>query len=435
MISRLSYSMSLIKALYYNQSKVEQHQGSVLMVNKIIEPVDGIYNISLFYQSFLPYLWANNKTEKPVFHVSLNPHPGDKISDEDLKNIAKKYMEEMGYASQPYVVFKHTDIERHHLHIVSIGVDIFGKKISNLYCYRRSMEICRKLEEIFGLRPPAKKNKESKDMAFKPVNYKKTDLKNQISSVLRYLPELYLYGNLSEFNDLLYLFNLKAEEVKKNPELTLAPHYIYFVINPEGKNVSHPFTSTTLGEYASYSFIQQHFELSTEKMKAHPKKAYLKHHVEKAYGTTDYEADFKEYFLSLGINTLIKRNKEGSITGVSFIDHNSKVVWTLERLDLEPVLDLLNSKWEKKSRKIKKGLLQNEGKNAPEPYTVKQTKRPHKLFDFLYNDSKSIFNGENPQSKVIKDILNLFPLQGEIDLSELDFVNQLRKKRKKRISH
>ncbi|MDA4695405.1 hypothetical protein NY544_06870, partial [Enterobacter hormaechei] len=145
--------------------------------------------------------------------------------------------------------------------------------------------------------------------------------------------------------------------------------------------------------------------------------------------------DFKEYFLSLGINTLIKRNKEGSITGVSFIDHNSKVVWTLERLDLEPVLDLLNSKWEKKSRKIKKGLLQNEGKNAPEPYTVKQTKRPHKLFDFLYNDSKSIFNGENPQSHVVKDILNLFPLQGEIDLSELDFVNQLRKKRKKRISH
>ncbi|MDV3885974.1 hypothetical protein CMT90_03375 [Elizabethkingia anophelis] len=111
MISRLSYSMSLIKALYYNQSKVEQHQGSVLMVNKIIEPVDGIYNISLFYQSFLPYLWANNKTEKPVFHVSLNPHPGDKISDEDLKNIAKKYMEEMGYSSQPYVVFKHTDIQ------------------------------------------------------------------------------------------------------------------------------------------------------------------------------------------------------------------------------------------------------------------------------------------------------------------------------------
>jgi len=426
--------MSLIKALYYNQSKVEQHQGSVLLVNKIIEPVDGIYNITLFYKSFLPYLWANNKTEKPVFHVSLNPHPGDKISDEDLRNLAKKYMEDMGYGNQPYVVFKHTDIERHHLHIVSIGVDIMGKKISNVYCFRHSMKICRKLEEIFGLMPLIKKRKESKDMAFKPVNYKKTDLKSQISSVLRHLPELYLYGNLSEFNDLLYLFNLKAEEVKQNPELTLAPHYIYFVISPQGKNLSNPFTSNLLGKYASYTFIQKHFELSTEKMKAHPKKAYLHQHIEKASGITDYESDFKEYFLSLGINIVIKRNRDDSITGISFIDHKSKTVWSLERLGLELVIDLLNSKWEKKSRNIKKGLLQNEGKKPLEPYRVRQTKRPHKLFDFLYNDSKSIFIGENPKSYVVKDILNMFPLQGETDLSELDFVNQLRKRRKKRIS-
>ena len=45
------------------------------------------------------------RTKKTVFHCSLNPHPDEKLSDETLSQIAKEYMEALGYGKQPYIVF------------------------------------------------------------------------------------------------------------------------------------------------------------------------------------------------------------------------------------------------------------------------------------------------------------------------------------------
>ncbi len=55
--------------------------------------------------------------EKPVVHISLNPHPDDVLTDTELQDIAREYLEKLGFGNQPYLVFKHEDIDRHHLHI------------------------------------------------------------------------------------------------------------------------------------------------------------------------------------------------------------------------------------------------------------------------------------------------------------------------------
>lgn len=56
-------------------------------------------------------------------HISLNPHPDDVLTDMEMENIAREYLERMGYGNQPYMVYKHEDIDRHHMHIVTIRVD------------------------------------------------------------------------------------------------------------------------------------------------------------------------------------------------------------------------------------------------------------------------------------------------------------------------
>ena len=63
----------------------------------------------------MPYLEANRRTSNTVFHVSLNPSPEDKLTNEQLREIANEYMQKMGYGEQPYIVFKHKDIDRGHL--------------------------------------------------------------------------------------------------------------------------------------------------------------------------------------------------------------------------------------------------------------------------------------------------------------------------------
>ena len=96
-----------------------------------MEPADGHPTIQHCIRSFEPYLAANRRTEKPVIHISLNPHPDDVLTDEQLTAIGQEYMEKMGYGNQPYIIYRHEDIGRPHIHIVSLRIDEQGKKIKD----------------------------------------------------------------------------------------------------------------------------------------------------------------------------------------------------------------------------------------------------------------------------------------------------------------
>ena len=65
-------------------------------------------------------------------------------------------METLGYGKQPYIVFKHNDIAREHIHIVSLRVDSRGQKINERFEKRRSKKITYALEKRFGLFPSSK---------------------------------------------------------------------------------------------------------------------------------------------------------------------------------------------------------------------------------------------------------------------------------------
>ena len=73
--------------------------------------------------------------EKPVLHISLNPHPDDVLTDTELQDIAREYLEKLGYGNQPYLVVKHEDIDRHHLHIVTINVDEKGRRLNQDFLF------------------------------------------------------------------------------------------------------------------------------------------------------------------------------------------------------------------------------------------------------------------------------------------------------------
>ena len=165
MIAKIGKGSNMYGAILYNQQKVDKENGAVLLLNKIPDTVDGRYSVAYFNKCFEPYLSANIKTEKTVRHISLNPDPSDKVSDEQFAEMAKEYMERMGYGNQPYIVFKHTDIDRTHIHIVSTCVGIDGKKIPDDYDHPRSMAICRDLEQKYNM-PKATEKRKNKPIKF-----------------------------------------------------------------------------------------------------------------------------------------------------------------------------------------------------------------------------------------------------------------------------
>ncbi|MCU7618461.1 relaxase/mobilization nuclease domain-containing protein [Chryseobacterium sp. PBS4-4] len=429
MISKIGRSSNLYGALAYNNKKVENEKGKILMTNKMIETTDGQYTVSQLAHSFDSYLAANRNTEKYTLHISLNPDPKDEVSDESFIQMAEEYMQKLGYGDQPYVVFKHFDIDRTHIHIVTVVVDEMGKKISDRFEKRRSMEICRELENKYELVPATMKRVQKSDLIFHPVDYNAGDVKKQIASVIRHLQKYYQFRSLAEYNALLSLFNMTTEKVDGELQGQLQSGLLYFPLNEEGKKVGNPFKASLFGVDASLYALEKHFLKCRESLKDDILKSQLKSVIANIMESTFNENDFKNMLIRQGINTVIRRNNDGIMYGITFIDHRSKTVWNGSSLGKEFSSNAFTQKWKNKNVSIEKKLIleKNETVDRNKSFSA-PSEQPHLLFNFLETDQKRIQSDDG----VIESAGGLFLFHNEGDHEEQEFEHQIRKRRKRK---
>ena len=423
MIAKIGRSANLYGALAYNQLKVENENEQILFANKMIETASGHYSVAQLAQSFAPYLIANRNTEKHTLHISLNPDPNDKVSDDKFREMAEQYMREMGYGEQPFVVFKHTDIDRSHIHIVSVCVDEQGKKISDKFEKMRSMNVCRELERKHGLIPATEKKRNQNDKVFHPVNYQAGDVKSQIASVIRHLPNYYQYQSLGEYNALLSLFNITTEKIEGELQGKMQQGLLYIPLNEKGERVGHPFKASLFGKSAGLPALELHFAKCKTALKDSPTKQTLKSAVTIALKTTSDEQAFKKQLAEQGINVVVRRNDTGRIYGITFIDHNSKAVWNGSRLATELSANTFNDYWNNNIKPNIKEPAVLQPKLSTSNDADLPAEEPHHLFDFLHT--------EKHEDGLIEALGGLLPeAQGE-DYEEQDFANKMKKKRKR----
>lgn len=424
MIAKIGRSANLYGALAYNNLKVEKENGQILFANKIIEMPNGVYSVAQLTQSFEPYLIANRNTEKHTLHISLNPDPKDQVTDGKFREMAQEYMKEMGYGEQPFVVFKHTDIDRSHIHIVSVCVDENGKKISDKFEKMRSMNVCRELERKHDLIPATDKERKQKDTIFRPVDYRAGDVKSQISSVIRHLPNHYQFQTLGEYNALLSLFNITTEKVGGELHRKVQQGLLYIPLNEKSERAGHPFKASLFGKYAGLSALELHFAKCKEALKNTPTKQTLQATVNTALKSTNNEQAFKKQLREQGINVVVRRNDTGRIYGITFIDHNSKSVWNGSRLSKELSANTFNDYWNKSVKPDIKESVELSSKLSRTNDVDLSQEELHSLFDFLNTEPQHEYG-------LIESLGGLLPeAQGE-DYEELDFANKMKRKKKR----
>ena len=117
---------------------------------KDVSDLDGRENI---IASFEDNRALNPRLKNPVGHISLNFHAEDKdkINDEKMVEIARKYMERMGIVDTPYIVVRHLDKDYPHCHIVFSRINNYGETISDKNDYERNKDICLDLTKEYGL--------------------------------------------------------------------------------------------------------------------------------------------------------------------------------------------------------------------------------------------------------------------------------------------
>lgn len=425
MIAKIGRSENLYGALAYNNLKVENENGKILFTNKIIETLSGKYTVAQLTQSFEPYLIANRNTQYHTLHISINPDPKDKVSDDKYREMAEQYMREMGYGEQPFVVFKHTDIDRSHIHIVSVCVDEQGKKISDKFEKVRSMNVCRELERKHGLISATDKEHNQTHKIFRPVDYLAGDVKSQIASVIRHLPNYYQFQTLGEYNALLSLFNIMTEKVEGELHGKTQQGLLYIPLNEKGERAGHPFKASLFGKNAGLPVLESHIAICNTKLKDHPTKQTLKSAVTIALQSTNNEQAFKKQLGEQGINVVVRRNDAGRIYGITFIDHNSKTVWNGSRLGKEISANTFNDYWSNSIKpEIKESAEPQKKFATPKDTEELPAEKPHHFFDFLKTEPKH-------EDGLIEAFGGLLPeAQGE-DYEEQNFANKMKKKRKR----
>ena len=184
MVAKISIGGNMFGALAYNQNKVDSEEAKVLFSNRMLLSEDGHFSIGECMRSFEMQMPVQLSTKKPILHISINPHPEDVLSDSQLSDIAREYMRKLGYGDQPYLVYKHEDIDRHHIHIVGLRVDENGRPLNDKFEHRRSKQITRELERKYNLHPAERKERAERP-ELKKVDYTAGDVKYQIGNAVK----------------------------------------------------------------------------------------------------------------------------------------------------------------------------------------------------------------------------------------------------------
>ena len=330
MIAKISATENLGGALGYNFKKVQHNEASVLCVNELREGFDGTYRIDKVLRDMQALIPEKCRTKKMVFHCSLNPHPDEKLSDEQLTQIAKEYMEALGYGKQPYIVFKHNDIAREHIHIVSLRVDSRGRKINDKFEKRRSKKITDALERKFGLIPSSKvTDKAMKEMP--KIDTTQRNIKEQVSNVVRMVLKHYHFCSLGELNAILSAYNLTVEEVKTEFRGKKYDGQVYVPTDDKGNKVSTPIHASDIGRGVGYTAVQNRMQKSKRAIK--PLIPAIRHRILKVMcSSPQTEKVLQQRLKEQGLRTVVRKNEGGRIYGITFIDDKEGVALNGSRL-------------------------------------------------------------------------------------------------------
>ena len=311
MVANITTGKDVYGALAYNQEKVDRGDGKVLLTHIVREPADGRFNVAATAEDLLRWMPSHYRTEKPVVHVSLNPAPEDRLDDGQLK---------------------HTDIGREHIHIVSVQVAQDGRKINDSRRNERSVAVTEELEREYGLHP-AKGRRREKGQGIVPADYTRGDLKRQVAAVIKPAVATYRFQTLGEFRALLSLYNIGIEEVRGERNGTPYRGLLYTLLDENGdKAVAAPLKSSLFGKEVGYDGLERHMERSAERFGKDDTRRQIRGRVDKALRGEPTEEELRERLRGARVDLYIRRNENGRIVGVTFIDHETRTVVNGSRL-------------------------------------------------------------------------------------------------------
>jgi hypothetical protein len=324
MVAKISLGGNLYGALAYNQDKIDRGKGQILETNRVFVPADGRFVLGECVCDFERTMPSQVTTTRGIVHISLNPHPNDKLTDDQLTDIGREYIERMGFGGQPWMLFKHEDIDREHLHIVTTRVRGDGTLISDKNNYEKSRKITDDLERKYGLHPKGERQGEA--WQFKPIDAERGDLKRQVGNVVKSLSEQYKFNSLPGYRALLSLYNVGVEKVEGDNKGNRYTGLVYSALDADGNRVGQPLKSSLFGKKSGIGELERAMTKSGEEVKTKGLPSGLRATVAASLADSGTGGEFRARLRDKGIDLVLRYGNGGRLFGATFIDHNSRVV-------------------------------------------------------------------------------------------------------------
>lgn len=326
---------SIRGALNYNENKERQGIASCILVHKFGSEANEL-SFSNKLARFQKLIARNPKVKTNCLHISLNFDTTEKLEVNTLKTIAQTYMERIGFGEQPYLVYKHADAAHPHIHIVSTLIQPNGKRIDIHNLGRNQSEKARKeIEKEFKL--VAAESKSAKIPALQPVEaskalYGKSETKRTITNTVRWVTQKYKYTSLPELNAALRQFNIIADRGHEDTRMFKKKGLQYSILDKNGKKAGIPIKASAIYGKPTLPWLEKQFKLNTALRQ--PYKQNVRERIDKALTSPSLlerglggEVALENSLRSQNIFTLFRKNEEGRIYGITFVDNQNKVVF------------------------------------------------------------------------------------------------------------
>jgi Relaxase/Mobilisation nuclease domain len=330
MVARIKIASSLSGSLNYNEQKVARQEA--LCIHAVNYPKDleqlNFYNKlrRMEHQAAL-----NERVKANSVHISLNFHESDKLTQDRLKEIARSYMQQIGFGDQPYLVYEHKDAGHQHIHIVSTNIRIDGSRINTHNIGRNQSEIARKnIEHTYGLVKAEGQHTRQKQVVHQAfvqkVQYGRAETKQAIANVLDAVVNQYKFTSLPELNAILKQYNVMADRGKEDSRLYKYQGLYYRALDENGNKIGVPIKASAFYNKPTLANLAKKFDRNDELRQPH--KQRLKTQIDWAlHGSNTSLPELKRDLEKEDIATIIRQNEQGKIYGITFVDYETKCVF------------------------------------------------------------------------------------------------------------
>lgn len=286
MVARVVPTKDMRQTLFYNEEKLEQQKALFLgAFNYWQEDAELSFDDKLHRFRNLSVL--NERSQAQTIHLSLNFHPDDQLADKKMRQIAAEFMKQIGFADQPFLVYRHLDAGHPHMHVVTINIRHDGSRIEN---DQRSipnlMRICAGLEDKHHLTPagPAdwqqrlhptppqsahpqqthrdlpQQSRPQRTEAAQRLTYAQSPTKTGIERVLNHVLDNYNYTSLDHLNAALRFYRVRADRGSEQGIMYRNRGLYYRMIDDNGKKVGAPIKASSFDRRPTLNYLEKKFE-------------------------------------------------------------------------------------------------------------------------------------------------------------------------------